>query len=101
MLLPESLMASLQLQVYPSATEAIRDAPAPRDTGEMRSFLGLSYQYRKFVGNMSTLAAPLNKLLKHRQRWKWTWKRQKAFNRINKRITEDTVLAHYGPKVQI
>ena len=23
----------------PSATAAIRDAPAPRDTGEMRSFL--------------------------------------------------------------
>ena len=51
----------------PSATETIRDAPAPRDTGEMRSFLGLSSQYEKFVDNMSTLSVPLNGLLQHRQ----------------------------------
>ena len=85
----------------PSAIEAVRDAPKPKDTGEMRSFLGLSNQYRKFVDNMSTLAAPLNELLQHKKKWKWTSKRKKAFRRIKRKITEDTVLAHYDPTQQI
>ena len=85
----------------PCATEAIRDAPAPKNMGEMRSFLGLANQYRKFVGNMSTLAAPLNELLQHKQRWQWTAERQHSFDRIKKNITEDTVLAHYDPKEEI
>ena len=85
----------------PCATEAIREAPAPRNTGEMRSFLGLANQYRKFVDNMSTLAEPLNELLQHKKRWKWTERTETAFTEIKRRITQDTVLTHYNPEEKI
>lgn len=84
-----------------SATEAIREAPAPRNKGELRSFLGLVNQYRKFVSNLSTIAAPLNELLQDKVRWDWSIEREQAFTRIKESIIQDTVLAHYDPRQEV
>ena len=84
-----------------SATEAIREAPAPRDKPELRSFMGLVNQYRKFVGNLSTTASPLNELLQDGARYKWTAVRSGAFGEIKQKLLKDTVLAHYDPSKEI
>ena len=84
-----------------SATAAIREAPAPRNKGEMRSFLGLANQYRKFVENLSTLAAPLNELLRDKVRWSWTEEHQQAFESVKRKIVDDVVLAHYNPAEEV
>ena len=43
--------------------KAIQEAPAPRDIGELRSFLGLLNHYGRFLLNLSTVLAPLHQLL--------------------------------------
>ena len=43
--------------------KAIQEAPAPRDIGELRSFLGLLNHYGSFLINLSTVLAPLHQLL--------------------------------------
>ena len=60
--------------------EAIREWYVPKNANEVRSFNGLASFYRKFVKNFSSLAAPLNELVKNNVVFKWTDVYEKAFN---------------------
>ena len=55
------------IHTSPKKVQAIVDAPAPTDLGELRAFLGLVMYYGKFIKNLSSLSAPLNQLLKERK----------------------------------
>ena len=59
--------------------EAIRNAPAPENQQQLRSFLGMINYYLKFISNYSTITHPLNELLKDGVEWKWCETQQKAF----------------------
>ncbi|GFR67279.1 Pol polyprotein [Elysia marginata] len=61
--------------------QAIRDAPTPCNTQELRSFLGLLHYYWKFIHNVSKLLAPLHLLLRQGQRWVWSKDQEPAFLR--------------------
>jgi len=51
--------------------QALQEAPKPKNVGELKSYLGLLTYYAKFLPNLSTVLAPLYKLLKHQEPWKW------------------------------
>ena len=44
--------------------KAIREAPKPKNVGELRSFLGILNYYGRFLCNFSTKLAPLQDLLR-------------------------------------
>jgi len=46
----------------PSKIEAVRDWPVPEDVHEVRSFLGLTSYYRRFVPTFAKIASPLHAL---------------------------------------
>ena len=58
---------------------AIRDAPAPSNVHQLKSFLGLINFYAKFLPNLSTLLAPLHCLLQKNRSWSWGADQQHAF----------------------
>ena len=52
--------------------QAILQAPSPRNVQELHSFLGLLNYYGRFIPNLATVIHPLNTLLHHDCKWKWT-----------------------------
>jgi hypothetical protein len=52
-----------RLGVAEKSTVALKTAPLPRTQTKLRSFLGLSNVYRRFVPRFSAIAAPLKSLL--------------------------------------
>ena len=81
--------------------QAIRDAPTPKNTQELRSFLGLLNYYGKFIPNVSQIVSPLNQLLRKSQRWCWGQSQDKAFKQAKEALISDKVLVHFNSKKEI
>ena len=61
---------------------------------DIRSFLGFCNFYCAFIKGFSSIAQPLNALMKKDQAWAWTRKHQKVFNLLKARVTSEPILAH-------
>ncbi|XP_064102283.1 uncharacterized protein K02A2.6-like [Macrobrachium nipponense] len=78
------------------AIAAVTEAPRPESRSEMQSFLGLVNHYRRYVPNLSSVAAPLTELLHKDRKWHWSVECERAFSEIKKMLTTETgVLVHY------
>ena len=71
---------------------AVRDLPAPTDLSGLRAALGLFSYYRKFVANFSTIAFPLNSLLKKDRPWVWGEAQAAAFLELKEKLCGATIL---------
>lgn len=81
--------------------DAIEKAPEPTNVDELRSFLGLLTYYAKFLPNMSTMLAPLYKLLNKNQPWTWSIVEKKAFDRARKQLTSSSLLVHFDEHKEV
>ena len=52
--------------------EAMRQAPHPENTTQLRAFLGMVNYHGKFIRNLSSILQPLNQLLKRNQEFMWS-----------------------------
>ncbi|KAM7284976.1 uncharacterized protein ISCGN_031970 [Ixodes scapularis] len=57
--------------------------------------------YAKFLPSMSTLLAPLYRLLEKNSRWQWKQPQEIAFNRAKQRLKEAKVLVHFDPAKEL
>ena len=60
----------------------------------MRSFLGLTSYYRKFVKDYAKLAKPLYELTKPNVPWCWTETCEKALAYLKEKLTTAPILAY-------
>ena len=89
------------LHKTPDKIQAMLEAPRPTSVTQLRSFLGIINYYHRFLPNLSTVLAPLHKLLKAHTQWKWTGDCEKAFEEVKKLVASDTVLIHFDPQLPI
>ena len=73
--------------------EAVVNCKPPKNVSEVRSFLGLTGYYRKFVEGFSRIAAPLTKLTRKDVKYDWVDACQKSFEELKRRLTSAPVLA--------
>lgn len=59
------------LHPLPAKVRAVQEAPASTSVTELKAYLGLLIFYNKFLPNLSTLLAPLHKLLRKDEPWAW------------------------------
>ena len=72
-------------------TQAIRDMQTPFDLSGLRALLGLFSYSRKFVPALSTIAAPLNRLLKKDSPWRWGEVEQAVVDHLKRLLCSDPV----------
>ena len=87
---------SFGIHVIDKKVEAIRDAPAPEDQNQLRSFLGMVTYYSKFIPSYSTIISPLTALLHKEAKWKWEDEESAAFNELKSLLANAPVLIHFS-----
>ena len=56
---------------HPKKVAAIKNAPVPKDVGEIRSFPAMTHYVGRFIPNYSTITEPLRRLTKQDTKWHW------------------------------
>jgi transposase InsO family protein len=85
------------IKVDPKKVEAVKDWPTPRTVKEVRSFLGFTGYYRRFIRHYAHKALPLTELTKQDNRWRWGSQEQTAFEELKEALTTAPVLVSPNP----
>ena len=71
--------------------------PAPTNLSGLRVALGMFSNYRKFVQHFSTIAFPLNSLMKKDRPWEWGKAQVDAFGELKDQLCSAAVLKLWTP----
>ena len=87
----------------PSKLAAIRDFPAPKDLTNLRSFFGLTNQFAAFNPYLKQELAPLQQILKPKNKFLWLEDQQKAFDAVKAILTKEDgpLLRHFDPSLPV
>ena len=81
------------ISVDPKKIEVMRDWKRPTTVTEIRSFLGLTNYYIRFVENFSKIAMPLTKLTQKNVKFVWSAACENSFHELKNLLTSASVLA--------
>ena len=88
------LISADGIRPLPNKLDSIKHMPAPKDTKEIKQFLGLTGYYRKFVPRFAAISRPLTTLTKKDQKFKWTPACQKSFELLREILCCKPVLKY-------
>lgn len=89
------------IRTSPDKIDKVRNWPSPVNAENLRSFLGLSGYYRRFIRGYAEIVAPLEKLCMgtakkkgaHQVEWLWTAEHEEIFQKLKWCLTHAPVLA--------
>ena len=80
------------ISVDPQKIEAIVNWPTPTNVTEVRNFMGLAGDYRRFVKDFLKIVVPLTQLTRKGQPFEWNDERESAFHELKTRLTTAPIL---------
>lgn len=78
----------------PQKIKCVKEFPVPTNVKEVKSFLGLSGYYRRFIQNYGQIAKPLTSLLKKDVPYRWSDLCQQAFEQLKDLLTQAPILQY-------
>lgn len=87
------VISSEGVATYPKKIADVENWPVPSSVKEVRSFLGLTGYYRRFVQNFGLIAKPLTELLKKGKIFVWTPTTEQDFQALKTALITSPVLA--------
>ena len=78
-------------------TTAVKNMKQPSNVSELRGFLGMANQLRKFSSSITELTKPLRDLTSVKNSWMLGSSQTDAFNKVKDELTSPPVLAWYNP----
>jgi hypothetical protein len=66
--------------------------PIHKDVAKIRSFMGITSYYRRFIEGFSKIAYPITSLQKKGTNFTWSQKCQDNFNKLNELLTTTPIL---------
>ena len=85
----------------PDKTAAILQMEKPKTLTELRRFVGMVNQLRKFSPNIAQLSKPLRELLSTKRAWVWGQPQDTSFKNVKQELTKPVVLALYDPTAEV
>jgi hypothetical protein len=80
------------ISVDPSKIEDVLSWNTPTSVFDIRSFLGLTGYYRRFIEGFSKISKPMIELLGKDKKFEWSAKCEASFQELNKRLTTTLVI---------
>ena len=77
--------------------KAIESVVTPTTVRQVRSFIGMTSYYRRFIRNFSDIADPLINLTRKYARFQWEDTCQAAFGSLKMKLAEMVILAYPDP----
>ena len=73
------------------------DQPIPKNVTDIRSFMGITGYYKKFIEGFSKIAYPITSLQKKGKKFDWSEKCTWSFNKLKHLLTTTPVLKIVDP----
>lgn len=80
--------------VDPAKVAVIVNLPPPKTVKQLRSTMGHTGHYRRFIRNYTTITASLEKLLKKAEVFEWTPAYDDAFNLLKEKLVSAPILTY-------
>jgi hypothetical protein len=87
------VISSEGIAVDPSKVRDVLDWEPPKSVHQVRSFLGMTGHYRRFILNFSKISKPITELLKKGTKYVWSKGCDEDFQTLKKLLTTSPVLA--------
>ena len=95
------IISNQGIEVLPEKIAAIRDAPAPQNVTQVKSFLGMINYYHRHMPCLSAKLEPLHELLRKGTEWKWGVRQKEAFAKAKEMLTDSKLLVHFNANLPI
>ncbi|KAH0657865.1 hypothetical protein KY289_026613 [Solanum tuberosum] len=85
------IVSDERIRVDSQKREVVKDWPRPTTPTEVRSFLGLTGYYRRFVEGFSSISTPLTKVTHKATKFQWNYACERSLQELKSRLTSAPV----------